>query len=607
MDPLHSILTALMSELDVYQRCSPLPLLSVISLLSSLLESSESQALPLSSDMGKRTLETFFGSAQKGFPPRSPAPVAPSRSLLSPGARQPLQAISNNVRKRKRADIPTDTIDLTISDEEDAVPSRIERLDSEDDLTDPDEEDAEPSKINALGLKAISVQAVICVGRYSCYTIDPKKVQQLHDNNRKLYKKFTKYIHPTLHPTLHECQPGDCPMEFKSITFNGWSSNSNMFQRSGKEFAELTSFLTTIAKEVEPNSYIALIFSSQDGLFTNVLGVRQYFKPFESLNIVLHMYVGGSSFQNYRLSEVLEAVGDFEAQRHRNTPVHQLVLDWMKVSYNKVALSVAQQDNRSIMGRKRNTIDPDSDEDESVITESSRTISSPPITRGSNVVSVDTGDFEMRTEKKVGGALPVIKIELEMSGERYKCPECVATFVTVLELEKHLAAISRTRGVCVLCPDRRSVTRGIRTHISYHLPARKQCDQCDWVGRHGREWRRHKLTHQQTGETEDEQEDILVHGEKRIGGYFTYCHHAQCDKVGFNRLKNLSEHLEVVHGEKQDLYRCEQCGAVRNLWSNMQSHMQRHKENEAIFEFGVNAGVFRTEDEPMGASAICLI
>ena len=560
--------------------------------------------------MANGTLESYFGGLRAGLAPRPPSPVksAPSRSLPSPGARQPLEVISNNVRKRKRADIPTETLDLTISDEEDAVPSRIERLDSEDDLTDPEEEDAEPSKINALDSKAISVRAVICVGRYSCYTIDPKKVQLLHDNNRKLYKKFTKYIHPTLHATLHECQPGDCPMEFKSITFNGWSSNSNMFQRSGKEFAELTSFLTTIAKEVEPNSYIALIFSSQDGLFTNVLGVRQYFKPFESLNIVLHMYVGGSSFQNYRLSEVLEAVGDFEAQRHRNTPVHQLVLDWMKVSYNKVALSVAQQDNSSIMGRKRNTIDPDSDEDESMITESSRTIPGPLTVREASVVNVDSEAFEMRTEKKVGRALLVRKIELQMSGERYKCPECAATFATVLELGTHLAAISRARGVCVLCPDGRPVVlRSIRNHISYHLPAGKQCDQCDWVGRGGGDWTRHKLTHQQTGETEDEQEDTLVHGEKRIGGYFTYCHHAQCDKVGFNRLKNLSEHLEAVHGEKPDLYRCEQCGAVRNLWSNMQSHMQKHKENEAIFEFGVNAGVFRTEDEPTGASAICLI
>ena len=102
--------------------------------------------------MANGTLHSYSGGLRPGLAPRS-------SPLPSPEGRQPLQMISSNPRKRKHIE----TIDLTCSDDENTVPSTIERLDFEDDLTNPDEADAEPSKkpskkpskINALDPKAI--------------------------------------------------------------------------------------------------------------------------------------------------------------------------------------------------------------------------------------------------------------------------------------------------------------------------------------------------------------------------------------------------------------------------------------------------------------------
>ena len=219
-------------------------------------------------------------------------------------------------------------------------PERNYTASENSDMTDSDAQaNGQPSEIEPLDYKNKSVRAIVCIGRYSNVR-DNTGVQRLHDNNRKLYNKFVHYVHPH----LHECQPGDCPKEPFSIVFNGWSSTVNMSKASGEPFVELKDVLTRLAKEKPPGSYIALIFCSPNGLFTNTLGVHQFFEPFKSLNIVLHMYTGGKSFQEYLLSDVLNVIGDFAAGQRHNTPAHKLVLDWMTVFYNKAAIRVAKSD-----------------------------------------------------------------------------------------------------------------------------------------------------------------------------------------------------------------------------------------------------------------------
>ncbi|KAK5308574.1 hypothetical protein LTR99_001550 [Exophiala xenobiotica] len=328
----------------------------------------------------------------------------------------------------------------------------------------------------------IRLRAVICVSRTSGHQ-DRDFVAKLEANNRQMYGKFQR----KMHAKLHTCGPEECPAEFRSIIYNGWSSNSNMAKVAGKSFKDMTSFLHQLISEASQYSTrTALIFTSLDGLFTNIVGVRDYFTPFLGLDIDFYVYEGGSDFATHQLKDVLLGINNIL----NGSPVNITVGDFLKrviqVSVNKVKMSQAHRDNRILMARKRNTIDPDSDDE---LDRAPKRV---------EILTYDTVGKSKRRQKANEAARGNERFELHEVDGRLQCPEptCHQDFGNFEALVKHLSAASKEVSKCVLCGQ---IMKRYDKHVPVHLPPQLKCPHgCGFEMRTGGSLSKHLSTHHKT-------------------------------------------------------------------------------------------------------------
>jgi hypothetical protein len=148
------------------------------------------------------------------------------------------------------------------------------------------------------------LRSVISVARMS-RRHDETRVRKLHENNKILYDRFQRDVHPKIH-----VYSGVCRAEFKSIVFNGSSSNSDLSQfKSRSDFKDFDNTFQRLSQGSDHTSIaVAIIFSGKDGLFTNIKGFRKYFSRFKMLNISLFMYDGNLSWELYDMQQLLTVI-----------------------------------------------------------------------------------------------------------------------------------------------------------------------------------------------------------------------------------------------------------------------------------------------------------
>jgi hypothetical protein len=306
-----------------------------------------------------------------------------------------------------------------------------------------------------------AVRAVVCVSRTSGHQ-DIDFVAKLRTNNERMYRWFQQVTHPY----LHDCTPDQCIAEFISIVLNGFASNTNMTTRSGTDLTKMTNILEDLLKESSDAPLLAVVmFSSLDGLFTNLLGMRDYFSNFRSLNLLFYMYCGNHTFQSFSLNQLLPAIEDVLSHQVKDTALHQLLQKIVLVSVNKVILSQAHCDNRQLMPRKRNNIDLD-----------------PTNQPEKQVVRVKYNDMNTGTGRRTTPT-GVQRYELEQKDGKFQCPEAgCAVSSTFDNLIDHLVRRSEYSGECVLCPSGRTLGT-YKQHILAHLPSQLKCPKpgCDFV------------------------------------------------------------------------------------------------------------------------------
>lgn len=175
-----------------------------------------------------------------------------------------------------------------------------------------------------------SIHVVISIVRKSSAVkraIVDKLLQRCHD----MYKFFQDYVHPT----MHDCEDYiGCPAEEVDIILNGMSSNDNMATRKRVDLGRLRDKLNKLETE-QPDCAIAILCSSEDGLFTNAVGIQEYFREFRMLDIVFVVLKGHRQWNEYRLRDVLKAIEDVGNGHAGDTPSHHLVRDWVQISMQK--------------------------------------------------------------------------------------------------------------------------------------------------------------------------------------------------------------------------------------------------------------------------------
>jgi hypothetical protein len=382
---------------------------------------------------------------------------------------------------------------------------------------------------------------------------DAKVVAKLQENNQKLYEKYQRKVHPL----IHECS--GCPAEFKGLVFNGYSSNTNMSTYNAKPLKELKAILEEYAvRAIIYNNTAVIVFSQEDGLFTNVRGFKECFEPFEKYKITLSMYTGCSRFQHFSLHEMLSTIRACEMGRRTNSSCYNLVSSWVKISLNKENMAHMARDNKKMMPRSRNTIDDDSDDEPGILPE--RVIEEREV-----VIQEYTKDAQLRrrqtaAEKNVG----IKRYQLEGDDDYMDCPEngCSCSFDKFEDLVNHILKKCLETDICFLCPGnpkwKSKDTSNGRKHIRCHLPATIHCEvaACAYVAHTDSAIARHKLSH----------------------GPDSYEKIHKCSQCDYRSCKPITVrlHEETVHGDAGNvIVECEQCGEKMK-----QKSLRKHKQSK---------------------------
>jgi hypothetical protein len=108
-----------------------------------------------------------------------------------------------------------------------------------------------------------------------------------------------------------------------------------MSKHKWKDLVELRSSMDNLC-QCGGHCTIVIICSSEDGLFTNVEGIKNFFQGFvKMLNVLFVTYLGGGRWKRYNMVDILNAIDDIQRQNFIATPSHQLVTDWVSVSLSK--------------------------------------------------------------------------------------------------------------------------------------------------------------------------------------------------------------------------------------------------------------------------------
>lgn len=493
---------------------------------------------------------------------------------------------------------------------------RLEAAKAEVDTDAPEPDCGTLSRSDALFPDVKRIRAVACIGRLSGHQ-KQDIVDKIEANNQKLYAKFQAKEHAR----IHDCHPGDCIAEFRSFVFNGWSSNTDITSRSGETLDDLVGLLNAVSLENRHVQQTAvIIFSSLDGLFTNVKSMSDFFEPFESVGLLVAMYLGGSEFQIFRMADIQRAIHDIGNRQPGQSPAHDLVSNWMLVAINKLQLSQAHRDNRMLMPRKRNTID------ESQVDASSPTEDRLYTDDAKRKRRVDALEIAM-----VSNGTSVLRYQVQtLTDNSIICPEatCNLHFKRFDDLVSHLAARSKALGLCVLCPEPRIWKAPMKkSHLLSHLPPSKKCiwPGCSFETRtrtslnlhmkthqgNGRRTKPHKCTHEECeaigvrfhtkGELDDHVQEVHQSEPDRV--ICPLCGDDFADKYKMQRHQDSGSCRNISRAAFQHL--CPECGQAFDQYISMRYHLETiHKRNAGIMEFAVDAGFLDTGHLPQPASIL---
>jgi hypothetical protein len=450
----------------------------------------------------------------------------------------------------------------------------------------------------------------VCISRLSSRR-DAKVVAKLQENNQKLYDKYQRKIHPS----IHECS--DCPAEFKGLVFNGYSSNTNMSTYNAKPLKELKSILKEYAvRAIMYNNTAAIVFSQEDGLFTNVRGFKECFEPYEKYNITFSMYTGGSRFQHFSLREMLSTIRACEMGRRTDGACYNLLSSWVKISLNKENMAHMARDNKKMMPRSRNTIDDDSDEDPGVLPE--RVIEEREV-----VVQEYTKEAQMKRRQSAAEKNVKIKrYELEGDEDCMQCPEdgCSACFAKIEDLVNHVVKKCLATQICVLCPGNPEWTKKNaadgRKHIRYHLQATIYCDveDCDYTARTSSALARHKKSHEiatrakihqcsQCDYTSDKPIRVRMHEERMHGDAGEDL--VLCNSCGQHiKRRSTNSHKRDCPAQRMH-HECAECKEIFDDYFKYLAHRHTiHERRDQVIAFAINAGFIQAGDMAKAASEI---
>ncbi|KAK4945195.1 nucleic acid binding [Elasticomyces elasticus] len=176
------------------------------------------------------------------------------------------------------------------------------------------------------------------------------------------------------------------------------------------------------------------------------------------------MYCGKSDFTTFRLDDVLDGIDNLLNDRPVQITVRDFIQNAIHVSINKVRMSQDHRDNRILMPRKRNHIDPDSDEEGS---------GKP---KHIEVLDYDNTAKSKRRQTANNGASGNERFDLVEVDDSFVCPEksCSEWVPDIRSLVKHLSMQSKTVGHCVLC---HITFKNYSKHVLVHLPPQFECPE----------------------------------------------------------------------------------------------------------------------------------
>lgn len=297
-----------------------------------------------------------------------------------------------------------------------------------------------------------SKKTIIVLARKSS-RVGAEAVQVLEDRNQLFYKFVLQRVYGGL---------SSSDADFISIVLNGYSSNYNISTSTRrKELAQLRKTLDTLEASLTARSQEVLMsISSQDGFFTNIAGIYDFFRVYVNINLTLMVFDGGQSYSLHPIKDLVAAIWSvrYDDELVPDNPHQVLVLEWIGISVSKELLASNVRDLRRMLPQRRN---------QSLIDLA-------------NELHVDEDDERVGKDgivinpkkRMVPYRHPVHQNE---TGE-YICPyePCRTTIPFMEDLRKHLVNHCKTEGRCILCPasvePNPYTTAGFRTNTGYITP-----------------------------------------------------------------------------------------------------------------------------------------
>ena len=145
------------------------------------------------------------------------------------------------------------------------------------------------------------------------------------------------YFRQTIYPKLAGKSFGLRPdLEFTNIVLNRISSNTNIADNRTHGIALLKRKLDTYEAEGKiQNNTVVLILSGDDGFFTNINGIADFFGRYSNIPIRLIICTGEDTFDFYKMGKVLQAISDIKDLKANTSKEQNLVRQWIGVAVNK--------------------------------------------------------------------------------------------------------------------------------------------------------------------------------------------------------------------------------------------------------------------------------
>lgn len=130
--------------------------------------------------------------------------------------------------------------------------------------------------------------------------------------DKKLFKCFRQTVYPKISGEAFAYQPG---FGFTNIVLNKISSNTNIAddRSHGITLPRRRLDAYEAAPGTAGKNTVVLILSGDDGFFTNINGIADFFGRYTNYPICLVICTGEDTFAYYKMSKVLQTISNIKA------------------------------------------------------------------------------------------------------------------------------------------------------------------------------------------------------------------------------------------------------------------------------------------------------